>query len=47
MTKYEQGFIEGKAAGYTSGFNAGFWSAILLISAVVVAGFISMRALNL
>lgn len=32
---------------FTEGFTAGFWSAIMLISGVVLAGLISMRALGI
>lgn len=47
MTKYEEGFLEGKQHGYALGFNTGFWSAILLISGVIVGGFIAMKAIGI
>jgi len=44
MTNYEKGFSEGKQVGFTTGFSAGFWSAVLLVSGMVVAGLLVMRA---
>lgn len=44
---YDAGLSAGEMHGYTKGFSAGFWSAVLLISGVVLAGLISMRAIGL
>lgn len=43
---YDQGLQDGLSsseAAYTRGFSMGFWSALLLISAVVFAGLLMMR----
>ena len=43
MDAWEKGFLEGKEFGFGQGFTSGFWAAVLLIGAVVMAGLIVMR----
>ena len=31
-------YEEGKTLGFSCGFTAGFWAAVLLVGAVVIAG---------
>jgi hypothetical protein len=42
---YWRGYAEGREFGYTQGFSMGFWSAVLLIGAVVCAGLLMMRVM--